>query len=43
MTKTHYQALARYVPPAQIDPEIAQVMDSIVDVSDAAHPLATDK
>jgi energy-coupling factor transporter ATP-binding protein EcfA2 len=42
MTKTHYQVLARYVPVNQIDPEVADVLNSIVDVSAAAHPLAAE-
>lgn len=38
MKKTNYHVLARYVPQNEIDPEIAQVLDLIVSVSQKARP-----
>ncbi len=38
MRKTNYHVLARHVPKAEIDPEVIQVLDSIVDVSKRAQP-----
>lgn len=38
MRKTNYHELARYVPPAQIDPEVREVLDAIVETAAQAHP-----
>jgi ABC-type lipoprotein export system ATPase subunit len=38
MRKTHYHQLARCVPVGQIDPEVRQVLDSILHVSEVAKP-----
>jgi hypothetical protein len=40
LQKTDYHVLARYVPRDQIDPEVAQVLDAIVDVASRAQPAA---
>jgi len=36
MTKSDYHVLARHVPKEQIDPEVATVLDSILNVSNQA-------
>jgi len=38
MNKTHYHALAAFVPEGAIDPEIRQVLDAIVEAASAAKP-----
>jgi len=39
MPKTDYHVLARHVPREMIDPEIREVLDAIVEVAEAAHPV----
>jgi hypothetical protein len=39
MRKTDYHVLARFVSKSQIDPEVREVLDSIVEVARAARPL----
>jgi energy-coupling factor transporter ATP-binding protein EcfA2 len=39
MAKTDYHVLARHVPRELIDPEVAEVLDGIVAVKQAAHPV----
>ena len=39
MQKTNYHTLVQYVPVDQIDPEVTQVLDSILEVAEKAKPL----
>ena len=39
MRKTNYHTLVQYVPAEQIDPEVTQVLDSILEVAEKAKPL----
>ncbi len=39
MQKTNYHTLVQYVPADQIDPEVTQVLDSILEVAEKAKPL----
>jgi len=39
MLKSNYHVLARYVRPAEIDPEVRGVLDAIVDIASQANPL----
>ena len=39
MQKTNYHTLVQYVPVDQIDPEVTQVLDSILEVAEQAKPL----
>jgi hypothetical protein len=39
MSKTDYHVLARYVPRELIDPEVGGVLNAIVEVAQAAHPV----
>ncbi len=39
MQKTYYHVLARHVPKERIDPEVAQVLDAIVETGRRARPL----
>lgn len=39
MQKTNYHTLVDYVPASQIDPEVTEVLDSIVAVAEKAVPL----
>ena len=43
MNKTHYHALARYVPSEQIDPEVRYVLDLIVGVAAQAQPILNEE
>ena len=40
MAKTDYHVLAGYVPRELIDPEVGEVLDAIVEVAQAARPVA---
>ena len=40
MRKTNYHTLVQYVPADQIDPEVIEVLDSILEVADRAVPLS---
>ena len=39
MQKTNYHTLVQYVPVDQIDPEVTEVLDSILEVAEKAKPL----
>ena len=39
MQKTNYHTLVKYVPTDQIDPEVADVLDGILEVANKAKPL----
>ena len=39
MRKTNYHTLVQYLPAAQIDPEVTEVLDSILEVAEKAKPL----
>ena len=39
MRKTNYHTLVQYVPTEQIDPEVTEVLDSILEVAEKAKPL----
>ena len=39
MRKTNYHTLVRYLPAEQIDPEVTEVLDSILEVANRAKPL----
>ena len=39
MQKTNYHTLVQYLPAEQINPEVVQVLDSILEVADKAAPL----
>ncbi len=39
MQRTGYHVLARYVPKDQIDPEVSQVLDSMVETERRATPV----
>ena len=39
MRKTNYHTLVQYVPAEQIDPEVTEVLDSILEVAEKAKPL----
>ncbi len=39
MQKTNYHTLVRYLPPEQIDPEVVDVLDSILEVANKAVPV----
>ena len=39
MQKTNYHTLVQYVPVDQIDPEVTEVLDSILEVAEQAKPL----
>ena len=39
MQKTNYHTLVKYVPTDQIDPEVTEVLDSILEVANTAVPL----
>lgn len=39
MNKSDYHVLARFVPKAQLDPEVRSVLDSIAEVADRARPM----
>ena len=41
MRKTNYHTLVQYVPVAQIDPEVTEVLDTILDVAEKAAPLGS--
>ena len=41
MRKTNYHSLVQHVPVEQIDPEVVQVLDSILEVADRAVPLSS--
>ena len=41
MQKTNYHTLVQYVPVDQIDPEVTQVLDSILEVAEKAVPLSS--
>ncbi len=41
MQKTNYHTLVQYVPVDQIDPEIAKVLDAILEVAEKAVPLSS--
>ena len=41
MRKTNYHTLVQHVPVEQIDPEVVQVLDSILEVADRAVPLSS--
>lgn len=43
MSKTHYHVLARHVPRDLIDPEVHEVLDAIVAVAEAVHPVGDDQ
>jgi len=40
MRKTNYHTLVQYVPAGQIDPEVTEVLNSILDVAKKAKPLS---
>jgi ABC-type taurine transport system ATPase subunit len=42
LQKTDYHVLARYVPRADVDPEIRGILDAILDVSSQARPVPED-
>ena len=39
MQKTNYHTLVQYIPAEQIDPEVVEVLDSILEVAKKAVPL----
>ena len=39
MEKTNYHTLVQYLPAEQIDPEVTDVLDSILEVANKAKPL----
>ena len=41
MRKTNYHTLVRYLPADQIDPEVVDVLDSILEVANKAVPLSS--
>ncbi len=41
MQKTNYHTLVQYVPIEQIDPEVTEVLDSILEVAEKAKPLGS--
>lgn len=41
MRKTNYHTLVQYVPVDQIDPEVTEVLDSILEVANKAVPLSS--
>ena len=41
MRKTNYHTLVQYVPAEQIDPEVTEVLDSILEVAEKAKPLGS--
>ncbi|RKU32266.1 AAA family ATPase [Candidatus Poribacteria bacterium] len=41
MGKTNYHTLVRYLPADQIDPEVTEVLDSILEVANKAVPLSS--
>ena len=41
MEKTNYHTLVQYVPAEQIDPEVTEVLDSILEVANKAVPLSS--
>ncbi len=41
MQKTNYYTLIQYVPVDQIDPEVAEVLDAILEVAEKAVPLSS--
>lgn len=43
MQKTDYHVLARHVPRHQIDPEVSEVLDSLVEIAAIANPLREDE
>ena len=38
MSKNSFHALARYVPPDEIDPEVSEKLDAIAEVAESAEP-----
>lgn len=40
MRKTNYHTLVQYVPAGQIDPEVTEVLNSILEVAKKAKPLS---
>lgn len=43
MLKTNYHVLARYVPVEEIDREVVQMLDSIAETAQKAHPVGKDE
>lgn len=41
MRKTNYHTLVEYLPADQVDPEVVEVLDTILEVSDKAVPLGS--
>ena len=41
MQKTNYHTLVQYVPPDQVDPEVTEVLDSILEIAQKAVPLSS--
>ena len=39
MQRTNYHTLVQYVSPDEIDPEVSDVLDAILEVSNRAHPM----